>query len=185
MSSTRHQTTLKTHRCSCGFCPKRAAVHASCLTPSLGGCVKVSDCADHGDKSVLRKRSTSQRLYLVTLLSLRLQSASSAHGHLPRLFVGIRLITSSSLRRLSLRCHFSFISFRGVRVLCRLVPLLSFAFFGDFSGTLSQLHSTDSSHIPLKGPMQDQISPGVSPPYVHELLSGYCIKAGLGFPFRM
>lgn len=31
-------------------------------------------------------------------------------------------------------------------------------------GLHSELHSTDSSHIPLKGPMQDQISPGVRPP---------------------
>lgn len=62
---------------------------------------------------------------------------------------------------------------------------------------LTQLHSSVSSYIPLKGPLRDQISPGARPPPfahaaaprppppcpAHRSCAGYCIKAGGGFYF--
>lgn len=60
---------------------------------------------------------------------------------------------------------------------------------------LTQLHSSVSSYIPLKGPLRDQISPEARPPAhaaaprppppcpAHRSCAGYCIKAGGGFHF--
>lgn len=62
----------------------------------------------------------------------------------------------------STRFSHSFLCFH---VLCRSVPVPSFvSFWSAATSTHSQLHSTDSSHFPLKGRMRDQISPGVRPP---------------------
>lgn len=75
-SSARRRTTLEIHRCSCGFCPKHAAVRASRFTASLRVCVKSASVRELGDKSELLQRSASPQLYLSTLLSLGLPSAS-------------------------------------------------------------------------------------------------------------
>lgn len=53
-------------------------------------------------------------------------------------------------------------------------------------GLYSELHSTDSSHIPLKGPMQDQISPGVRPPLCAGAAQDIALRlARVFFSFRM
>ncbi|CAB1456789.1 unnamed protein product [Pleuronectes platessa] len=55
-----------------------------------------------------------------------------------------------------------------------------------FSGSGALLthssHSTDSSHIPLKGPMQDQVSAGVRPPSCAGAAQDIALRLARGFP---
>lgn len=154
---------------------------ASWLNLSLGTRIKNSAWYD-GSEAINRfwlyNGAPSQLLYLVTLLSLSTPPPPQSAFSLSR-------TPSPVIRHNSAHNFFSFspssslfLSFlihSSVSVSClasrRPAAVLRFLWSADFSGTHSELHSTDSSHIPLKGPLQDQISPGVRPPpYVQELL---------------
>lgn len=134
------------------------------------------------------KRSPSLLLYLVTLLSLPLTRLSPAHGHFTRQLVAFRLITTSSMRRpLSSSTLHSFLPQRQRHVCCHRVPLLSLDQSGAHTGTHAELHSTDSSHMPLKGPLRDQISPRLTPPTTTNIITtpSLCVEAAQDIALKL
>lgn len=102
-----------------------------------------------------RKQPTwSLRLYLASTSSSPAARLPPAHGHFLRQLLRVRLITPFLCRSTrSLR-----------RAQSSLMTGATAAVLGSVrartAARLSQLHSTVSSQIPLKGPLRDQISPG-------------------------